>query len=302
MRGGWTRRHRNRTSLPYAFYNVNHDLRRFLEGAIATEEAVFVDNSKRSGTQSLGRAMVLLRELAARGQFGWGLGDLAARCGLDKGTAHRLLAHLKRERMVQQRAGDRRYVAGPMLYELGLARRDYTAFQQAARAPLERLVTRLGEVAFLFLRSGNDFVCAACAGTLPVKSLSIEVGTRRPLVSSAGGVAILVAMPTEEARTVIAQNLAAMSRFGGLSIASLERMLRQSQRQDLGVNEQNVMPGWNAYALAVRDASGAPFASLMVAAPAHRLSLADHPHLMDVLAAETKVLGSEAARLLPVGV
>ena len=245
--------------------------------------------------------MVLLRELAARGQFGWDLGDLAARCGLDKGTAHRLLSHLKRERMVRQRASDRRYLAGPLIYELGLALPDYAAFQQAAHAPLERVVKRLGGVAFLVLRSENDFVCAVRVGAAPIKSLSIEVGTRRPLLTSAAGVALLIAMPKEEARSVIVQNLAAVSRFGGLSIASLERMLQESRRHKLGCNEQNLIPGWNAYALAVRDPSGAPFASLMVAADAHQLSLADHPHLVDVLAAETEALGREAARLLSLG-
>lgn len=246
--------------------------------------------------------MMLLRELGSRGQFGWGLGDLAARCGLDKGTAHRLLAHLKRERMVQQRASDRRYVAGPLIYELGLALPEYAAFQQAAGAPLERLVKRLGGVAFLYLRSGSDFVCAARAGAVPIKSLSIEVGTRRPLLSSAGGVAILIAMPKDAARTIITQNMSAIARFGGLSIASLERMLAESQRRQLGMNEQNVIPGWNAYALAVRDTAGAPFASLMVAAESHQLSLVDHPYLVDVLSVETDALGREAARLLPVGV
>jgi len=43
----------------------------------------------RSGTQSLERGALLLKELAARGTLGWRLSDLAKRCELDKGTAHR---------------------------------------------------------------------------------------------------------------------------------------------------------------------------------------------------------------------
>ena len=263
-----------------------------------------MESSKRAGTQTLARAMALLRELAARGQFGWGLGDLAERCGLDKGTAHRLLAHLKRERMVQQRPGDRRYVAGPMMYELGLALADHAAFcGTRPRRRSRRLVKQFGGVAFLILRSGNDFVCAARVSDVPVKALSIEVGTRRPLVTSAGGVAILIAMPASEAR------------FGDRTEPGDGRpprrapRLRHSRRccarprdgTGIGMNERNLIPGWNAYALAVRNGAGEPFASLMLAGEAHQLSLADHPELVQFMSAESAALADAAARLLGSG-
>jgi DNA-binding IclR family transcriptional regulator len=245
--------------------------------------------------------MALLRELAARGRFGWGLGDLSARCGLDKGTAHRLLAHLKRERMVQQRPGDRRYVAGPLVYELGLALSDYAAFRTAAEAPLARLVKQFGGAAFLCLRSGSDFVCAARVSDVPVKALSIEVGTRRPLLASAGGIAILIAMPASEARSVIAQNRDMVARYGGVSPAALEKMLKLSRRHGIGMNERNLIPGWNAYALAVRNGAGEPFASLMLAGESSQLSLADHPELVKFMSAEAAALADAAARLLGSG-
>ena len=72
-------------------------------------------------TQSIERALRILRELAARGEFGWRLSDLAARCEVDKGTVHRVLSCLVRERFVQQRSTDKHYFPGPMLYELGLS-------------------------------------------------------------------------------------------------------------------------------------------------------------------------------------
>ena len=74
-----------------------------------------------AGTQSLGRSIRLMRVLATRGEIGWRLSDLAAACGLDKGTAHRILASLVQERLVRQRPGDRRYLPGPLLFELSLA-------------------------------------------------------------------------------------------------------------------------------------------------------------------------------------
>ncbi|MEO8754221.1 MAG: helix-turn-helix domain-containing protein [Casimicrobiaceae bacterium] len=257
-----------------------------------------MDSVKREGTQTLARAMALLRELAARGHFGWSLGDLADRCGLDKGTAHRLLAHLKHERMVQQRLGDRRYVAGPMLFELGLGVTDHAAFVTAAGAPLARVAKRLGCISFLLLRSDSDFVCAARAGAYPVKSLSIEVGTRRALVTSAGGVAILIAMSGAEGRAIVARDMGIVTRAGGLPPAALQRILRHSRRLGFGINEGNLIPGWNAYALAVRNSGGAPIASLMIAGDAAHFALTTEG-LLEALRAEVTVLERDAARLLP---
>src|SRR5258706_819516 len=163
--------------------------------------------SVRSGPQSLERGVRVLRELAARGTVGWRLSDLAERCGLDKGTAHRIVSCYVRERFARQREGDRRYVPGTLLFELSLALPPYYAFQAAAAAPLARAAKRLGGHAFLCLRSGADFVCAANAGVPGIKGLAHEVGLRRPLVVSAGGVAILVALPPAQAKALVAGNM-----------------------------------------------------------------------------------------------
>ena len=173
--------------------------------------------------------------------------------------------------------------------------------QCQAGAPLARLVKQFGGAAFLFLRSGSDFVCAARVSDVPVKALSIDVGTRRPLLTSAGGIAILIAMPASEARSVIAQNRATVARVGGVPPAALEKMLKVSRRNGIAMNERNLIPGWNAYALAVRNGAGEPFASLMLAGEARQLSLADRPELVKFLSAESAALADAAARLLGSG-
>src|SRR5688572_17203912 len=127
------------------------------------------------GTQSIERTVAILRELAARGAFGWRLSDLASTCELDRGTTHRILACLVRERLVRQRNTDRRYVPGPLLFELGLSLPALSEFQSACSPALTRLAKRLGSVALLYLRSGSEFVCAGRYGTLQMKALTIDV-------------------------------------------------------------------------------------------------------------------------------
>jgi DNA-binding IclR family transcriptional regulator len=243
------------------------------------------------GTQSIERAVALLKELSARGTFGWRLSDLAAHCNLDKGTAHRILNCLQRERLVQRRESDRHYLPGPLLFELSLTLPPLAEFQAACQAPLGRVARRTRGVAFLYLRSGGDFVCAARVGNTPLKGLSIQVGTRRPLVSASGGVAILVALPEDESRKIIAENMKRIARFGELRAKSIEKMIRRSREHGFGINLGDVVPGINSFGLAIQDAKGAPFASLTVSGASDDFPPSEIPKVMAVLEEETIEIG-----------
>lgn len=219
-----------------------------------------------SGTQSIGRAVGLLKTLASRGTMGWRLVDVAAYCGLDKGTAHRVLACLIEERLVRQRASDRHYLPGPLLFELGFALQAHARFCEACNAPLLRLAKRPGDVAFLYLRSGGDFVCTSRVGSSS-ESFSMEAGARRPLVLAAGGMAILAALPRAEANRIVAENLKRLPQYTAQRKQILTSMLRYSRAKGYGVN-LNAVAKANAFAVAIRDAEGAPFASISIAGPA----------------------------------
>jgi DNA-binding IclR family transcriptional regulator len=240
------------------------------------------------GTQSIERAVKLLKELSARGSFGWRLSDLAAQCDLDKGTAHRILNCLQRERLVQRRESDRHYLPGPLLFELSLTLPPLAEFQAACQAPLARVARRTRGVAFLYLRSGTDFVCAAREGATPLKGFSIYVGTRRPLVSSSGGVAILLALAEDESRKIIAENMKRLARFGEPRIKSIEKMIRRSQHHGFGVNLGDVVPGINSFGIAIHDAKGTPFAALTVSGASEDLPASEMPKVMAVLEEERR--------------
>jgi DNA-binding IclR family transcriptional regulator len=223
------------------------------------------------GTQSIERALLLLRELSARARPGWRLTDIAERCGLDRGTASRILSCLVRERFAVKRRGDRHYLPGPALYELGHALPEMHAFEVLCRLALARLAARTRCVAFLYLRSGNDFVCVAREGVDSVKGLSIEVGTRRALCLSAGGVAILVALPAAARAAVKAENLRRVRRARDRRLPAIERMLRRSEGRGAGVNLGDVVPRITALSVPICGPSGLPFASLTVSGPVELL-------------------------------
>lgn len=215
------------------------------------------------GTQSITRGIKLLRVLATRGDLGWRLSDLAAACDLDKSTVHRMLASLVKERMVQQRPGDRRYLPGPLLFELGLSLPGHHDFQVAAQAHLASLARRMSGTTLLLLRSGFEYVCSVRAGQARLPGLMVERGTRRPLFTSVGGVAILATLPVAEAAEVLRNNTAQeVAKRGAARLAALEQMRQRSARHGFGVNLGDVVGGVHAFAVPVRDADGNAFAAL----------------------------------------
>ena len=252
-----------------------------------------------SGTQSLHRGIRLLRVLATRGELGWRLSDLAAACELDKGTAHRMLASLVKERLVQQRPGDRRYLPGPLLYELGLSLPGHHEFQAAAQIHLGTLARRLRACALLLMRSGYEYVCSVRAGPARIPGLMIEKGTRRPLFTSVGGVAMLQTFPDAEAREVLQNNIAQeVGKRGDARLAALEKMRKRSNRHGFGVNLGDVVGGLHAFAVPVHGPEGKAFAALCVMGSADGLPEEQLGVIHEELENVARLLESDAAQLL----
>lgn len=241
----------------------------------------------RSGTQAVERAIVILREIANRGHLGWQLTDLAQRCGLSKSTTHRLLTCLARERMVRQRPGERLYLPGPMLFELGLAALpERGEMQFTARNRLAALARQTSSIAFLFFRSADDLVCAVRVGTprMEAKALAILPGTRKPLIVAAGGVAILMALPPVEARLTIERNFKDVANdYSEREIAGMRRMVERSFATGLAMGAGDVLPGVNTFGIPLHDSNGSAFASIALAGPARRLPSERGPEFQSML-------------------
>lgn len=210
-----------------------------------------------AGTQSLGRGIKLMRVIASRPQFGWRLSDLAAVCGQDRATVHRMLACLVEERLVEQRASDRHYLPGPLMYELGFALSERAQFQRRVESVVQTFARRMAGIALFMLRSGQEYVCTARSGGLPLTGLMVYPGTRKPLFTSVGGVAILQTLPSDEVRRILLDNVAQeIARRGKGRLHALQAMRERSELHGFGVNLGDVVPGIHAFAVPVLDAQG----------------------------------------------
>ncbi|MBV7486037.1 IclR family transcriptional regulator [Bordetella sp. BOR01] len=253
------------------------------------------DAPERTGTQSLGRGIKLMRVIAARPDFGWRLSDLAAACKQDKGTVHRMLACLVEERLVTQRATDRRYLPGPLMYELGLAIPARVQFQRRAESLLQSFARRMGGISLLLLRSGNEYVCSVRAGALPLAGLMVQAGTRRPLITSVGGIAIIQTLGADEARQVLLNNVSQeIAGHGTMRLQALQKMQERSDHHGWGVNLGDVVPGVHAFSVPVRDMRGDAFAAVCLMGTADLYGEKRLPELRDALQAVAGALSADA--------
>jgi len=251
------------------------------------------------GTQSLARSIKLLRVVATRGEIGWRLSDLAAACALDKGTAHRMLAGLVKERLVQQRPVDRRYLPGPLLFELGLSLPGHHEFQRTAEALLGSWAKRMGANALVLFRSGNEYVCSLRTGPARLPGLMVDRGTRRPLFTSVGGVAMMQAMPAAEMKDVLKNNIAQeVDKRGDARLSTLKKMRDRSARAGFGVNLGDVVPGLHAFAVPLRTPEGKAFAALCLMGTAEAFPQSRVGEVREELEQVALKLEAEAAQTL----
>ncbi|MBH1965172.1 MAG: IclR family transcriptional regulator [Comamonadaceae bacterium] len=221
-------------------------------------------DTRRSGTQSIERALAVIRDVAAHHQLGARLTDIAERCGMDMGTTCRVLACLVREHVVEQRASDKRYLPGQGLFELGLTVPAYRALQEACRQPMERVARRFKGVSFVYLRSGTEVVCVARSDHVLIHSAWGQPGTRRPMPALAAGLAVLSQLPDEEADEIVKAYFKQLAQQKRVNAVERRRMVQRSRKLGYGFNDGNVARGLVSVAVPIHNPEGVPFASISV--------------------------------------
>lgn len=217
-------------------------------------------------TRSLDRALLLARLLASNIRLGWRISDLARAAALELSTTHRLLRGLIDARMAFRIPGTHRYTLGPLAFELGLATRVHHDLERPMGSALEAVARRLGGTVYVMAWSGADTVCVARQdGMAAPPGLMLELGGRRPLMQTAGGLAILLELPEDERTRLLAINRKTLDTRDRALMAGIERMIKRSERAGHAVNLGDVVSGINATAVAVAQAPARLLGSVVFA-------------------------------------
>jgi DNA-binding IclR family transcriptional regulator len=252
-------------------------------------------DSRLSGTQSIERALLLVREIAAHNRTGSRLLDLANRTGLQRPTVHRMLKCLTLENMVQQDPDSHRYFLGPMVFELGLTAAPRFNLRDICHPAMSRIADATGDTVFLTQRSGLDAVCLdRQEGSFPIKTFTLEIGMRRPLGVGTGSLAILSALGEEEVRHVIDSNTGRLPEYG-LTPTSLLAQVKRAQKLGYAVREMPSLAGVRSIGVTLHNQSGIAFAALSISAISSRMSEKRVGELVTILKNESRLVEKQLA-------
>ena len=220
---------------------------------------------ERTGTQSIERAVHILREVAMRGSAGWELQELAARCELNRPTVHRILRCLVEEGLVEQRATDKRYLLGPLNFELGFCVSSRSGLVEAIRSDIQRLGRKLPKLVVLsVLRSGDDCICVARTGSVTTDASTLHVGHRVGLLSRSSGLAIVAALPSLEARALCTRSRKRLTHLSAEHLSRAEDLIRTGRQSGYVLTTGTLWHGVYSLSAAFGPA-GAPLGSISIA-------------------------------------
>lgn len=224
------------------------------------------------GAQTVRRALALLRLVACGQERGVRLVDLERMSGLNRPTVHRLLKTLIQEGAVEQDAATRRYLIGPEISLLGLARTRRFPLLTLADPYLAELADQVGDTVFLSIRHGHDSICIGRrTGHHPIQVLSIEVGVRRPLGVGVSGVALLANLAPADSAALVHDNAARLAVLGE-GVDEVLARVEAARVQGLAHAPAGLMPGTSAVAVPILAADGGALGAVTVTAMAERLA------------------------------
>lgn len=229
---------------------------------------IVAEGASASGTQSIERALALLRVIGAGSVT---TQEAASLANLPRSTTLRLLQALERERFAVRRP-DGTWGVGPAISELAARVDIRPALVEAARSQMQSLVERFHETAVLCVREGLESVCVdKLEGPQPMR-FTVSVGTRTPLHAGATARTLLAFAPPAIIEAVLVRS---QHRYTPQTITegdALRKALAAVTRNGYAYSEGEIDVAAFAVAAPIRDSSGDVIAALALAGASARMS------------------------------
>ncbi len=237
--------------------------------------------------QSVKRALEILHILSLNASAsGMRFSDLQAQTGLSKGTLHRLLKSLLNEGFVEQAVGSRVYYLGLEFLSMGARAANRLDIRALTQPSLERLAAATGDTVMLTIRSGTDAVCIdRREGAFPLRVLTQNVGTRRPLGVGSGSLALLAAAPDPEVENILRRNAGRLKAYPNVTEDTLRRAIADTRERGYAFNPGHILKGMYGVGVAIHLGKQA-IAALSIAANYGRMDVTRRKDLVELLKAE----------------
>src|SRR5690606_8704823 len=123
------------------------------------------------------------------------------------------------------------------------------------------------DTSYFVTRSGFDAVCIdRIEGTYPIRTITLEVSSRRPLGVGAGGLASLAACSEEERARILQVTASQLPNFGQLDVAQQQEAIAQTHAAGYSLVRNRVTLGVTALGMPIHDPARRPIGAISVGA------------------------------------
>jgi DNA-binding IclR family transcriptional regulator len=191
--------------------------------------------------------------------------DVAARLGMNRSTAFRLLTSLERAGLLDRDAETGQYRLGLRFLVFGDVVRERLDLVRLAEPTMRQLRDELRQTVYLAIRDGWGAICLHRLSGTDVDVLAWKTGRWLPFHSGAGPRALLAALPDQDLKTYLGLPQARPTRQGSLSTQDLLRIVEETRERGWSFNPEEITEGVSSLGAVVRSGEGAAICALSVA-------------------------------------
>jgi DNA-binding IclR family transcriptional regulator len=221
--------------------------------------------------QSVDRALAIV-ELLLRTSAPLTVREVAAGTGINRTTAHRLLASLHRRGWIERSADSAAYRPGLRylaLVRASLAGRD---FVDEVRPTMERLSLLSRETVHLGVLDNHDVLHIEKVDSPEIVGVSSRVGTRAAPHVTGLGKALLASGPDEELDAYIEHAGKRSLPPSAFDQEAFRAEIALARRRGYSIDDGESSPGVRCLAVAVRDVGGSPLFAISLTGPSRRFT------------------------------
>ena len=236
-------------------------------------------------------AVALVKIVAKYNEHGARLSEIARDTGLHSSTAHRILSIFVAEGFVTHDRVSKQYHLGIELYRLGIAAHHYL-IRDRFRSCIEKIERETEDTVFLLIRSGNDALCIdRIEGTYPIRTIPIEIGSRRPLGIGVASLSLIAFLPKPEFEAVLFANASRYSQYNNLSADNIRQLAIESIDKGHVVSLGLFHEGITSIGIPIFDNLSNVVASIAVSAISQRMTPKRRKYIFQVVKKILKIEG-----------
>ncbi len=230
-------------------------------------------NASSSTLSSVATAMRVLRSFTAAHRE-WGVSDLSRHLGIGKSTAHRLLATMVEERVLEQDGRSGRYRLGLAVLDLAAAVPTQFGLHEAVMSPMSDLRNHSGETTHVAVLDGRQVVYVERLDSPHTLRMFLEIGRRNHAHSTGTGKVLLAYLPPGRLEALLAGwELARLTPHTITDHRTLRNELEMIRSRGWAENRHESELGVVSFGAPLRSATGEVIAALSVAGPTDRMDL-----------------------------